>query len=102
MTQQNGRNAYDAIVENPWKVFMLILTILLIVLFLASRSVPIKIGSIQIGKTEVYIHDTVIKTKYDTVYIQQNNEQLNAKNNAIKVQSFNQKGGQTANEIDNR
>lgn len=101
MAQQNGRTAYDVIGENPWMAFIIILTILLIALFLASKNVPIKIGNIQIGRTEVYIHDTIIKPKYDTVYIQENNEKLNAKKDAIKVQSFDQKGGQTANNIDN-
>ena len=102
MTQQNGRTAYDTIAENPWKIFILILIIFLIILFLVSKNVPVKIGNIQIGKIEIYVHDTVFKHKYDTIYIQSNNEKLNAKKDAIKVQSFNQRGGQTANEIDNR
>lgn len=74
MTDNNekkyGRTLFDVIAEHPkWTVCIVVILVITIIL-LAFLRVPVKIGSFEVGQNKSVIHDTILKTKIDTLFIE--------------------------------
>ena len=63
-----GRTFFDFIAEHPKLTFFSFLTLLLVAVILIFLRVPFKVGGLEVGDKPV-IHDTIVKTKTDTQYI---------------------------------
>lgn len=102
--ERTGRTFFDLIADHPKKTFFLVL-FLLVGIILLGQSKHLKFGPVEIGDKEI-IHDTVIRTIHDTIlstkYITKyKSEPTNNKEVKADVTSYDQKGGQTANQINN-
>ena len=81
-----GRNFFDVIAEHPkWTFYIFLIIVLLVVLF-AFLKVPIKIGDFEIGQNKSIIHDTVIKTKIDTEFVEKKSVINKPNHNETKLQ----------------
>ncbi|PJJ10303.1 hypothetical protein CLU83_3705 [Flavobacterium sp. 1] len=74
MTDNNekkyGRTLFDVIAEHPkWTVYIFAILVVTIIL-LAFLRVPIKIGDFEVGQNKSVIHDTILKTKVDTLFVE--------------------------------
>jgi hypothetical protein len=74
MTDNNekkyGRTLFDVIAEHPkWTVCIVVILVITIIL-LAFLRVPVKIGDFEVGQNESVIHDTILKTKIDTLFVE--------------------------------
>jgi len=63
-----GRTFFDFISEHPKLTFFSFLTLLLVAVILIFLRVPFKVGGLEVGDKPI-IHDTIVKTKTDTQYI---------------------------------
>jgi predicted RND superfamily exporter protein len=99
-----GRTLYDVIAEYPKTTFFVILLLLLLVIALIFLKIPFKAGNFEFGERKEQKHDTL--TKHDTIFVtkyitvRKSNEKADTQT-TISVKSYNQKGGQTANQITN-
>ena len=102
--ERTGRTLFDFIAEHPKKTFFLVL-FLLISIILLGLSKNVKIGPFEIGSKEI-VHDTIIRTVHDTIistkYLTKYKIDPTIKQEVkADVTSHDQKGGQTANQINN-
>jgi hypothetical protein len=64
-----GRTFFDFIAEHPRLTFFSFLSLLLVAVVLIFLRVPFKVGNVEVGDNKPVLHDTIIKTKTDTQYI---------------------------------
>mgnify|MGYP001258084537 CR=1 FL=1 len=64
-----GRTFFDLIAEHPKLTFFTFLTLLLVAVALIIFRVPFKVGNLEVGDNTKVIHDTIVKTKTDTQFV---------------------------------
>ncbi len=65
-----GRTFFDLIAEHPKPTFFIFLAVLLFAVALIIFGIPFKVGSVEVGEKKSILHDTTVKTKTDTQYIE--------------------------------
>lgn len=81
-----GRTLFDVIAEHPKWTFYIFLILVTLIMLLAFLSVPIKIGNFEIGQNKSVIHDTIVKTKIDTQFIEKKSVLKRPNFNSNKLQ----------------
>lgn len=64
-----GKTFFDIISEHPKPSFFILITIIAILLILILLKVPFKIGTFEMGNNNPIVHDTVVKIKTVTQFI---------------------------------
>ena len=99
-----GRTLYDVIEEHPKGAFFIFLLSLVVVITLIILNIPFKIGKFEVGVKKEIVRDTILN--HDTIFVtkfitKETRSQKADTQTTINVKSYNQKGGQTANQITN-
>ncbi|HEY5511769.1 MAG TPA: hypothetical protein VIK10_12165 [Prolixibacteraceae bacterium] len=64
-----GRTFFDIIAEHPRLTFIAFILLLLVLIGVLIFKIPLKVGNVEIGKSNPIVHDTIVILKTDTQYI---------------------------------